>query len=110
MQPNSTYGSSSQDLTFSWQVLRKHQLRSRQQYVQTKLSIGLAEKFCGEIINSDKMQIHEGLDIVTNKVTKEESRGIPHHLLSVIEPNVDFNVGCIFAIFSWLIVCVIYMK
>ncbi|GAA0186244.1 RNA processing factor [Lithospermum erythrorhizon] len=58
---------------------------------KTKLSIGLAEKFCGEIINSDKMQIHEGLDIVTNKVTKEESRGIPHHLLSVIEPNVDFN-------------------
>ncbi|KAG9153499.1 hypothetical protein Leryth_019777 [Lithospermum erythrorhizon] len=58
---------------------------------KSKLSISLADTFSGEVLNSDKMQIYKGLDIVTNKITKEESCGIPHHLLSVIEPNVEFT-------------------
>ncbi|XP_042488887.1 adenylate isopentenyltransferase 5, chloroplastic-like [Macadamia integrifolia] len=58
---------------------------------KSRLSIDLAHRFPSEIINSDKMQVYKGLDIVTNKVTKEEQQGIPHHLLGVINPDADFS-------------------
>ncbi|XP_059625819.1 adenylate isopentenyltransferase 3, chloroplastic isoform X1 [Cornus florida] len=59
---------------------------------KSRLSIDLATRFpSAEIVNSDKMQVYKGLDIVTNKITEEESRGIPHHLLGVIDPNADFS-------------------
>ncbi|KAH7832925.1 hypothetical protein Vadar_001369 [Vaccinium darrowii] len=44
-----------------------------------------------EIVNSDKMQVYKGLDIVTNKVTEEERRRAPHHLLGFVDPNVNFD-------------------
>ncbi|XP_030525050.1 adenylate isopentenyltransferase 5, chloroplastic-like [Rhodamnia argentea] len=60
---------------------------------KTKLSIDLAIHFQTEIINSDKIQVYKGLDVVTNKVTELERRGVPHHLLGVIDdPDVDFSV------------------
>ncbi|PON65782.1 isopentenyltransferase [Parasponia andersonii] len=58
---------------------------------KSRLSIDLATLFPAEIINSDKMQVYEGLDIVTNKITKEEQRGVPHHLLGILNPNADFT-------------------
>ncbi|XP_055815165.1 adenylate isopentenyltransferase 5, chloroplastic [Solanum dulcamara] len=58
---------------------------------KSRLSIDLANHFSAEVVNSDKMQIYEGLDIVTNKVTDEETCGIPHHLLSIIDPNEVFT-------------------
>ncbi|XP_057526814.1 adenylate isopentenyltransferase 3, chloroplastic-like [Amaranthus tricolor] len=58
---------------------------------KSRLSIDLATIFQAEIINSDKIQIYKGLDILTNKVTKEEQCGIPHHLLSIVNPNVDYT-------------------
>lgn len=58
---------------------------------KSRLSIDLATHFQAEIINSDKMQVYKGLDIVTNKVTEEECRGVPHHLLGIIDPEVDYN-------------------
>ncbi|GAB4851149.1 Adenylate isopentenyltransferase 5, chloroplastic [Ancistrocladus abbreviatus] len=58
---------------------------------KSRLSIDLAAHFSAEIINSDKIQVYKGLDIVTNKVTVEECRGIPHHLLGVVDPNGDFT-------------------
>lgn len=59
---------------------------------KSRLSIELATRFPSEIVNSDKMQVYKGLDIVTNKITDEESRGVPHHLLGVIEdPVSDFT-------------------
>ncbi|KAL2922024.1 Adenylate isopentenyltransferase 5 chloroplastic [Bienertia sinuspersici] len=60
---------------------------------KSRLSIDLATRFPSEIINSDKIQVYKGLDIVTNKVTEEECRGIPHHLLGVIDPDVDYNAA-----------------
>ncbi|CAB4279317.1 unnamed protein product [Prunus armeniaca] len=60
---------------------------------KTKLSIDLATRYNGEIINSDKIQVYKGLDIVTNKATKHEQRGILHHLLgSIQDPEADFTV------------------
>ncbi|GMH08392.1 hypothetical protein Nepgr_010232 [Nepenthes gracilis] len=58
---------------------------------KSRLSIELATHFPAEIINSDKIQVYKGLDIVTNKVTAEECRGIPHHILGIVDPNDDFT-------------------
>ncbi|GMJ01125.1 isopentenyltransferase 3 [Hibiscus trionum] len=58
---------------------------------KSRLSIDLAARFRGEVINSDKIQVHEGLDIVTNKISEEERCGVAHHLLGVINPNADFT-------------------
>ncbi|CAI9776295.1 unnamed protein product [Fraxinus pennsylvanica] len=38
----------------------------------------------------DKMQVYKGLNIATNKVTEEECRGVPHHLLGIVDPDADF--------------------
>ncbi|XP_022960175.1 adenylate isopentenyltransferase 3, chloroplastic-like [Cucurbita moschata] len=58
---------------------------------KSRLSIDIATRFPSEVINSDKMQVYDGLDIVTNKVTKQEQRGVPHHLLGIIDPFSDFS-------------------
>ncbi|XP_020582274.1 adenylate isopentenyltransferase 5, chloroplastic-like [Phalaenopsis equestris] len=58
---------------------------------KSKLAINLALQFNGEVINSDKMQIYYGLDVITNKVTPDECAGVPHHLLGFVHPNDDFT-------------------
>ncbi|XP_054814985.1 adenylate isopentenyltransferase 5, chloroplastic-like, partial [Prosopis cineraria] len=59
---------------------------------KTKLSIDLGSHFPSEIINADKIQVYKGLDIITNKIPESQRRGIPHHLLGIIEdPDFDFN-------------------
>ncbi|XVE81532.1 hypothetical protein DITRI_Ditri15bG0072100 [Diplodiscus trichospermus] len=58
---------------------------------KSRLAIDLATRFPAEIVNSDKMQVYKGLDIVTNKVTEEECRGVPHHLLGIVDPNSNFT-------------------
>ncbi|KAK1278822.1 hypothetical protein QJS04_geneDACA003405 [Acorus gramineus] len=58
---------------------------------KSRLSIDLALRLNGEVINSDKIQVYKGLDIVTNKITPSDARGVPHHLLSVINPRADFT-------------------
>lgn len=59
---------------------------------KTKLSVELAKKFGGEIINADSMQVYSGLDILTNKATEEERCGVPHHLLGHRTPGDHYNV------------------
>lgn len=54
---------------------------------KTKLSIELAKKYDGEIINADSTQVYKNMDIATAKVTKEEMEGINHHLLDI--KNID---------------------
>ncbi|XP_072975228.1 adenylate isopentenyltransferase 5, chloroplastic-like [Typha angustifolia] len=58
---------------------------------KSRLAIDVARNFRGEVVNSDKMQVYYGLDIVTNKVTAEERSAVPHHLLGVIPPRDDFT-------------------
>lgn len=48
---------------------------------KSRLSVDLATRFSGEIINSDKIQIYNGLKIATNQITVPERCGVPHHLL-----------------------------
>ena len=47
---------------------------------KTKLSVMLAKKYNGEIINADSMQIYKDLNIGTAKITEEEKENIPHYL------------------------------
>ncbi len=54
---------------------------------KTSLSITLAKQYNGEIISADSRQVYKKLDIGTAKITPEEMNGIPHHLLSIIEPT-----------------------
>lgn len=59
---------------------------------KTKLSIELAKKMNGEIINADSTQIFKGLDIATAKVTNEEKENIHHHLIDIKEIAEDYTV------------------
>ncbi|KAK9137184.1 hypothetical protein Sjap_007778 [Stephania japonica] len=60
---------------------------------KSRLSIDLAARFNAEVINSDKIQVYKGLDIVTNKVSEEEKLGIRHHLLGEVPPDDDFSAA-----------------
>lgn len=60
---------------------------------KTKMSIQLAKRLNGEIINGDSMQVYKGLDIGTAKIRQEETEGIPHHLLDIKEPHESFSVA-----------------
>jgi tRNA dimethylallyltransferase len=56
---------------------------------KSELSLDLAERLGGEVVNTDAMQVYRGMDVGTAKLRPEERRGIPHHLLdtlSVREP------------------------
>jgi adenylate dimethylallyltransferase (cytokinin synthase) len=58
---------------------------------KSRLAVDLALEFGGEVINSDKIQVYEGLDVATNKVTEEERAGVPHHLIGVARPDDQFT-------------------
>jgi tRNA dimethylallyltransferase len=60
---------------------------------KSDLSISLAQKIDAEIINADSMQLYKGMDIGTAKISTEEQRGIPHHMLDLLEVNQDANVA-----------------
>jgi tRNA dimethylallyltransferase len=53
---------------------------------KTKLSVELCKRFKGEVVNADSMQVYRELAIATAKVTPEEAGGVPHHLLSFLDP------------------------
>ena len=50
---------------------------------KTSLSIELAKKYDGEIINADSTQVYKTLDIATAKITEKEKEGIPHYLIDI---------------------------
>ena len=59
---------------------------------KTKLSIELAKRFDGEVINADSTQVYRGLDIATAKVTSSEMDGVVHHLIDIKDINEDYTV------------------
>jgi tRNA dimethylallyltransferase len=52
---------------------------------KSELSLALAESLGGEVVNTDAMQLYRGMDIGTAKLPPAERRGVPHHLLDVLE-------------------------
>ena len=59
---------------------------------KTKLSVELAKKYHGIIINCDSMQVYKRLNIGTAKVTEEEKCGIPHYLFDIKDPTEEYTV------------------
>lgn len=58
---------------------------------KSRLAVDLATRFDGEVINSDKIQVYKGLDVIANKVTAAERRRVPHHLIDFVDPDEDFT-------------------
>ena len=59
---------------------------------KTKLSIALAKKYNGIILNADAMQIYKGMNIGTAKIKEEEKEGIPHYLFDLVDVNTNYTV------------------
>jgi len=53
---------------------------------KSALSLALAERYRGEIINCDSTAVYRGFDIGTDKLSAEQQRGIPHHLIDIADP------------------------
>ena len=60
---------------------------------KSAIALDLAERYNGELIGADSMQIYRGFDIGTGKLTKSECRGITHKLIDVADGDADFSVG-----------------
>ncbi|RYO73730.1 hypothetical protein DL766_005228 [Monosporascus sp. MC13-8B] len=52
---------------------------------KSDLAVDLALRFNGEIINADAMQMYRGLPVITNQISAEERKGVPHHLLAIVD-------------------------
>ena len=60
---------------------------------KTELGVKLALKYGGEVVSADSMQIYKHMDIGSAKPTEEEMCGIPHHMIDIIEPTVNFSLS-----------------
>jgi tRNA dimethylallyltransferase len=60
---------------------------------KTELAIAVATKLGGEVLSVDSMQVYRGMDIGTAKPTVVERRGVPHHLLDIVDPEEEFSVA-----------------
>lgn len=60
---------------------------------KTALSLAIAERYNGEIVSVDSMQVYTYMDIGTAKPSLEERRGIMHHLLDVVTPDQPYDAA-----------------
>jgi tRNA dimethylallyltransferase len=60
---------------------------------KSELAVSVAERIGAEIVNADSMQVYRGLDIGTAKPSAEELARIPHHLLGIITPDLNFTAS-----------------
>ena len=60
---------------------------------KTAVGAALAEEYGGEVVSADSMQIYKGLDIASAKPTVSEMRGIPHHLIGIVDMDAEFSVA-----------------
>ena len=59
---------------------------------KTRLSVKLAKKLNGEIINADSMQVYRGLDIGTAKIKEAEKEMVPHHLFDICDVHDNYTI------------------
>ena len=60
---------------------------------KTGLGVALAERLGGEVVSCDSMQLYRGMVIGTAAPTEAETRGVPHHMVGVIDPREDYSVA-----------------
>lgn len=60
---------------------------------KSTVGVHVAEKTNGEIVSADSMLIYRGMDIGTAKPTKTDMRGIPHHMIDIIDPDQEYSAA-----------------
>lgn len=60
---------------------------------KTRLGVLLAQKYNGEVVSCDSMQIYRGMTIGTAAATPDEMKGIPHHMLAVADPEESWSAA-----------------
>lgn len=60
---------------------------------KTELAIEIAERFDGEVVNADSMQVYRDLDVGTAKPSLAQRARVPHHMLDVVAPDAPYNAG-----------------
>ena len=60
---------------------------------KTAIGVDLAQRFGGEVVSADSMQIYRFLSVSTARPTEEEMQGIPHHLIDVVDPAENYSVA-----------------
>ncbi|MGM9568297.1 MAG: tRNA (adenosine(37)-N6)-dimethylallyltransferase MiaA [Clostridia bacterium] len=60
---------------------------------KSDLAVIVGKALNAEIVSADSAQVYKGLNIGSAKISKEEQQGIPHHLLDIIGPETDYNIG-----------------
>ena len=60
---------------------------------KSSLALRLCKDYNGELISCDSMQIYKGMDIGTAKPSAQERAEVPHHLIDICEPDVDFSAA-----------------
>ena len=60
---------------------------------KSSLGVELAARFSGEIVSADSRQVYRRLDLGSGKITAEEMKGVPHHLLDVCSPGDFFSMA-----------------
>lgn len=60
---------------------------------KSRVAVDLALRFGGEVINGDSIQVYRGFDIGTDKPRPGSMRGIPHHLIDIVDPEVQFTAA-----------------
>lgn len=60
---------------------------------KTALAVELALRIGGEVVNFDSVQIYREIEIATAKPTEAERRGVPHHLIDYVNPNVKYSAA-----------------
>ncbi|QCB93923.1 tRNA (adenosine(37)-N6)-dimethylallyltransferase MiaA [Cellulomonas shaoxiangyii] len=60
---------------------------------KSDLGLALAQALGGEVVNADALQLYRGMDVGTAKVPPAERRGVPHHLLDVLDPREEASVA-----------------
>lgn len=60
---------------------------------KTALGVELALRVGGEVINCDSVQIYKGIKIATAKPSEEERRGVEHHLIDYVDPNISYTAA-----------------
>lgn len=60
---------------------------------KSDLAVTLAERFGGEVVNADSMQVYRGMDIGTAKPSLKMRQRVPHHLIDVVDPDCNFTAS-----------------
>jgi tRNA dimethylallyltransferase len=60
---------------------------------KSALALAIAERYGGEIVNCDSTAVYRGFDIGTDKVALADRRGIPHHLIDIVDPTAEYTAA-----------------